>query len=173
MNLIQKIRAEQVLSEENLQLKVTIKHSNVPETIVGDRKFTLIFPKFILDYTSDKDIDKLFVGVINKKRSAFLDNFKDALVINSDRGRNADTKIKDDEYFKLMGRSKFVLCPNGDFVWTYRFFEAILVSAIPIIQENCELYEGYKFFNLNDDYTYNQEWIDFNLNKVKKELMWT
>ena len=64
MNLIQKIRAEQVLSEENLQLKVTIKHSNVPETIVGDRKFTLIFPKFILNHVG-KDVPEQSSTLIN------------------------------------------------------------------------------------------------------------
>ena len=36
-------------------------------------------------------------------------------------------------------------CPNGDFVWSYRFFEATLCGAIPIIEQFCPAYEGFRY----------------------------
>jgi hypothetical protein len=44
-----------------------------------------------------------------------------------------------------------VLCPNGRFVWTYRFFEATLCATIPIVQITCELYEGFRYLTMDDD----------------------
>ena len=38
------------------------------------------------------------------------------------------------QYWDMMQRAKYVLCPDGDFVWTYRFFEAVACGAIPIIE---------------------------------------
>jgi hypothetical protein len=172
MNLIQEIRAKQVLEEENLNLPIKIIHKELPQTIIGNREFTLIFPKFLLDYKSTKDIEMLFVGFKNNKRIDFLKQFNDAKIIFTNKGRDIKTKVKDEEYFNLMSRAKFVLCPNGDFIWTYRFFEAILFQAIPIIEDYSELYKDYKFYKNGDRYEYNSEWIIYNLNKIKNEMMW-
>jgi hypothetical protein len=172
MNLIQEIRAKQVLEEENLNLPIKIVHKETPITIIGDKKFNLIFPKFILNYRKQKDIETLFVGFKNKKRTEFLNKFKNATIIYSNRGRNLNTKIKDEEYFNLIGRAKFVLCPNGDFIWTYRFFESILLGAIPIIQDYSDLYKNYKFYKYGDEFEYKSDWIEFNTHKIKKEMMW-
>src|SRR3546814_18431904 len=45
--------------------------------------------------------------------------------------------------------SKFVLCPSGDLksngvAWTYRFFEGAICGAIPVIEDFCPAYEGYR-----------------------------
>ena len=172
MSLIQEIRAKQVLEEENLNLPIKIVHKEMPFTIIGNKEFNLIFPKFILNYKNQKDIETLFIGLQNKKRIEFLNKFENATIINSNRGRNINTKIKDEEYFTLMSRAKFVLCPNGDFTWSYRFFEAILLEAIPIIQDYSELYKDYKFYKYGDKFDYKSDWIAFNLTKIKKEMMW-
>lgn len=172
MSLIQEIRARQVLEEENLNLPIKIIHKEIPSTIIGEKEFTLIFPKFFLNYNLPKDIEILFVGLHNKKRIDFLKKFNNAIIINTNRGRDIKTKIKDEEYFNLMSRSKFVLCPNGDFTWTYRFFESILFKSIPIIQDYSELYKDFKFYTYGDDYIYNLDWIEYNLKKIKKEMMW-
>lgn len=49
-----------------------------------------------------------------------------------------------------MAKSQFVVCPNGTFVWTYRFFEAALCGAIPIVEDTCDLYEGFVFYRMSD-----------------------
>ena len=114
----------------------------------------------------------LFVGFKNSKRIDFLKKFNNATIIFTNKGRDIKTKVKDEEYFNLMSKAKFVLCPNGDFIWTYRFFEAILFQAIPIIEDYSELYKDYKFYKYGDKYEYNSEWIIYNLNKIKNEMMW-
>jgi hypothetical protein len=172
MSLIQKIRAEQVLEEEGLDLPIKVVHSNDVETYIGDRKYTLVFPKFLLNYDNDKTIKFIFIGLLNNKRSKFLHKFPNALIIDSDRGRRKEVKRRDESYFNLMSKSKFVLCPNGDFVWTYRFFEAIIFKAIPIIQNFHSLYNDYKFYTLNNNFIYDIEMVKFNLEKIKKEMFW-
>jgi hypothetical protein len=76
--------------------------------------------------------------------------FGDLLLWSSERGRVFPWKAWDDEYFKLLGRSSFVLCPSGDFVWSYRFFEAVLCGAIPIVEETCPAYTGFHFHTFAD-----------------------
>jgi hypothetical protein len=168
---IQEIRARQVLEEEGLNLNIKIEHSEIPKTLIGNREYSLIFPKFMFNYETNKTIDILFVGKITPQRKEFLNNFN-ATIINSNRGRNKETKAKDEEYFKIMSKAKFVLCPNGSFIWTYRFFEAIVFKAIPIIEENCSLYDGYKFYKKNDKPIYRKDWIEHNLKKLKREMTW-
>ena len=36
-----------------------------------------------------------------------------------------------------------MLCPDGDFTWSYRFVEAIFCGAIPVVERDCELFEGF------------------------------
>lgn len=75
----------------------------------------------------------------------------------------------DRDYFDVMCRSKFTLCPTGDEPWSQRFFDAIMSRSIPILEkkEHCGLYPpqrelGYKFYLLGDDYVYRQDWVDYN-----------
>ncbi len=75
----------------------------------------------------------------------------DFLLWSSDRGRRFPIKAWDDKYFKVLANSKFVLCPGGDYIWSYRFFEAILCGAIPIVERSCEAYEGFRFFTFEDN----------------------
>lgn len=168
--LLQEIRARQVLQEEGLNLPIKIVH-HIPKTIIGDREFSLIFPKFMFNYENEKDIEILFVGKITQKRAKFLSKFN-AKIINSNRGRDLKIKARDEQYFNLMSRTKFALCPDGDFIWTYRFFEAIIFKAIPVIENYTEHYKGYKFYREGEKLEYKEEWINHNLNKLKKEMIW-
>ncbi|HMA14860.1 MAG: hypothetical protein ACM35H_12780 [Bacteroidota bacterium] len=73
----------------------------------------------------------------------------------SDQGRLFPRKSWNADYYDLLLRSKFVLCPSGDFkangvAWTYRFFEAVLCGAIPVIEESCAAYEGYRVRSMSD-----------------------
>lgn len=76
---------------------------------------------------------------------------------SSTRGRHFPGKSWDDEYFQLLAASRFVLCPNGDFVWSYRFFEAAMCGAIPIVQESCPAYDGFRFRTM-DETAGSMEW---------------
>jgi hypothetical protein len=40
------------------------------------------------------------------------------------------------EYMSLIGDSKFVLCPRGNGLDTYRFYEAVLMGAIPVVENS-------------------------------------
>lgn len=75
----------------------------------------------------------------------------DLLLWSSDRGRRFPIKAWDDQYFRVLANSKFVLCPSGDCIWSYRFFESILCGAIPIVEKSCEAYEGFRFFFFEDN----------------------
>jgi hypothetical protein len=70
--------------------------------------------------------------------------------VTSDRGWRHPTKAWDPQYFQLLSNSQFVLCPDGRYVWTYRFFEAVLCGAIPIIQNWCPLYDGFRYYTMDD-----------------------
>jgi len=76
------------------------------------------------------------------------------LLWSSTRGRVFLVKAWDEEYFRVLLRSRFVLCPNGDYVWSYRFFEAILCGAIPTVEERCDAYDGFTYHTMTDT-TYN------------------
>lgn len=66
----------------------------------------------------------------------------------SARGREYPVKAWDDDYYQAMKRAQFVLCPSGDSVWTYRFFEAAMCGAIPVVQAACPAYAGFQFFTM-------------------------
>ncbi len=67
------------------------------------------------------------------------------MISSSKRGRSWPVKGWDQRYVQLLASSQFVLCPDGDFVWTYRFFEAIAAGAIPIVENESPHYEGFHF----------------------------
>jgi hypothetical protein len=74
----------------------------------------------------------------------------DVTVWSSERGRRFPTKAWDDEYFDLLARSECVLCPSGDFLWSYRFFEATLCGAMPIVEQPVPLYDGFRYRTMAD-----------------------
>ena len=168
---LQETRAKQAMEEIGMKGEIKIIHSENPKTFINGKEYTLIFPKFILEIKEEKVIDKIFVGLLTEQRKVFLKNFPDAVILNSNNGRKQETKEKDLSYFRMLARSRFALCPNGDFVWTYRFFESILCRCIPIIEEECELYKGYHYYKVGDKYEYREDWIKENLSKIKKEMM--
>lgn len=69
----------------------------------------------------------------------------------SSKGREFPKKTWDSEYYDTLLNSKFVLCPSGDYIWTYRFFECILAGAIPVIEAECEAYKGFRYRFMHED----------------------
>jgi hypothetical protein len=171
--LLQEIRARQALMEiGKSEYHLDIQHST-PITKIDGVEYSLVFPKILLEYNKDaiKDIDTLFIGLITEKRKPFLSKFKNATIVSSRRGRDINTKQFDTDYFKNMARAQFVLCPNGDFTWTYRFFESIIFRAIPIIEDYTNHYDGYYYYTPNDTPIYDEDMVNSNLEKLKKEMM--
>jgi hypothetical protein len=69
----------------------------------------------------------------------------DVMLWSSERGRRFPTKAWDEDYFRMLAASEHVLCPTGDYVWSYRFFEACLCGALPIVEEASPLYDGFRY----------------------------
>ncbi|QDU56209.1 exostosin family protein [Aeoliella mucimassa] len=85
--------------------------------------------------------------------------FGPLVLMQSNRGRRFPGKSWDHDYFKALGESQFTLCPSGESVWSYRFFEAALCGSIPIVEESCEAYEGFRYFTFEDDFS-SLEWSE-------------
>ncbi len=102
-----------------------------------------------------------------KPQSNSIKKYGDFWLWSSRRGRTFPRKSWDKDYFDFLLNSRFVLCPSGDFIWSYRFFESVLCGAIPVIEEYCEAYEGFKFKFFSDDLeslTYDMEDAEHNYN---------
>jgi hypothetical protein len=81
------------------------------------------------------------------------------------RGRKFPIKAWDDDYFRTMSRAKFVLCPRGDYAWTYRFFEATMCGAIPLVEEPCAHYASFRYQDINTpvrDLTWSRDDVEHN-----------
>ena len=142
--------------------------------ITKNRKITI--EKWLnseINYSQEISINS-FYNKIKKKVSnyifhemLFINYYGDLAVWSSSRGRKFPIKSWDMEYFNFMLKSEYVLCPSGDYVWTYRFFEAVMCGAIPIVEQSCDIYDGFKFYRMSDSrlsYTYNNDIIEYNFN---------
>jgi hypothetical protein len=108
-------------------------------------------------------------GLRNKR--AFRIRGGDFVMSSSCLGRRFPTKAWDDTYVDTLGRSRFALCPNGDSVWTYRFFEATMCGAVPIVEQSCELYEGFHYYTMADhDYVWSIEKAEHNYQLCAQQL---
>jgi len=84
------------------------------------------------------------------------------LITATTRGRTFPGKSWDEEYYAIMASSKFILCPSGDAgcPWTYRFFEAMLCGAIPVVETVTSVYSPFYFLSQEDkaaDFVYRKE----------------
>jgi hypothetical protein len=71
-------------------------------------------------------------------RQYLLDRFK-----NVSRDVLVTERIGYEPYMKFLGEAKFVLCPRGNGLDSHRFYEAVLMGAIPVI-ENSTLWPLYQ-----------------------------
>jgi hypothetical protein len=87
------------------------------------------------------------------------------------RGRVSNFKYIDVEYFKEMSRYKYVFCPSGDFIWTYRFYEAIQVGSLPLCLKNVKLYNEFNYLNFTSfSFINDSKTIKYNLLLFKKKF---
>lgn len=132
-----------------------------------DETFKAInFQKLHIDSLKTKWLNNLF----SKKENKYHPRIH---ILSSKKGRRYPKKSWDNNYYDVLLKSKFVLCPPGDFDWSYRFFEAILCGAVPIVENNCDAYDGFKFYffkNKLDELIYDQEIINHNFNLCLKKI---
>ena len=166
-----------------------------PFTSIGEIRNPLIFPHDITNYCASLWADKRklrysFQGLMTGERKTLLKHWVEnnitgkrtnlpekegvelehiglgaLLLCSSNRGRTFPIKGWDEKYFKILADSEFVLCPSGDFIWTYRFFESILCGAIPIVEKSCHAYEGFRYYSFEDEaksLAWSQEDADYN-----------
>lgn len=135
--------------------------SNWIKSNITDEKFDLPITNSFANKWRSKIYNFFNVdSVVTKK-------INNLVIWSSNKGRKFPIKAWDEEYFKLLGDSKFVLCPSGVCVWSYRFFESILCGAIPIVENHCDAYEGFKFKYMTDEvksFTWSKEDAEFNYN---------
>lgn len=167
--LIQNIYVERSLKEAGLNIKDWEFSHKEPFIKIKSITKPLIFPLNMIREWGDKK-GTVFRGKITSKRRDFLVNFPDAKITNDLGGRNKGDELWKDIYWDEMINAEFVLCPDGDFVWTYRFFEAIMCGSIPIIQNTCDLYKGFCYLTKDDKKTYNAKDAKYNLELLKDKF---
>ncbi len=158
-----------------------IDHSK-PYTKFLDYESPLVFSESFIDYCYNlnkiKEDKIYFRGLITESRNRAIKNFKlkttKELIIDSNKnGRSFPIKSFDEDYFISLSKYKFLFCPNGDFIWSYRFFESIMCGSIPIVEDNYSLFDDFYYYTLNDNLnsiTYNDEWCIHNLKLLKDKF---
>jgi pyruvyltransferase len=134
-------------------------------TTINTQIYGLIFPSSMISMISglskDKRYEYYFKGLITDSRK-WVHNFQSSssLIQNSTYGRDFSKKYSYDmDYYTNMSLSKFVICPVGGCPWSYRFFEAIMCFAIPIMEKNTidKYCKDYTYFEVGDTYIYSHE----------------
>jgi hypothetical protein len=152
------------------RLEIRVDHLT-PSVVVGWVERPLLFAHAIFDgyrtrWASNRSVRFSFAGLGTPTRRNSLCGWAEAnnLRMPSALRRARDLEVKftragrkwpekgwDQKYVDALGRTQFAVCPNGDSVWTYRFFEAAAAGAIPIVEEYCDLYEGFVFHTFDDN----------------------
>jgi hypothetical protein len=86
-----------------------------------------------------RDLQWSFAGTLHGERKLMLDIFADIKPNKSFScsGFNANDGLDTAEYAKLLGRSKYVLCPPGqDSMDSFRIYEALEAGCVPITLNN-------------------------------------
>uniref|UniRef100_A0A6C0CPW7 Exostosin GT47 domain-containing protein n=1 Tax=viral metagenome TaxID=1070528 RepID=A0A6C0CPW7_9ZZZZ len=175
--LLQEYLVRESLKEKKIVGSIKIDHSTGETTINNTVRYPIIFPISRINAIRSignnikKEIDYAFKGLITDAKlwvNAFknVDNCK---IIESTNGRNPRIKYSVDKtYYSLLCKSKFVLCPTDVYPWSYRFFEAIICNAIPILDDN--EYDRYshefKFYRKSEKHIYREDYVEYNYKKL-------
>lgn len=153
-----------------------------PNTRVGSLERPLIFAQGIVERCSEKWSERIhpasFAGHLTERRLSALAGLQQAFgsafrLVATDAGRRWPEKAWDDDYYTLLGASAVTVCPDGDFTWTYRFFEAALCGSIPVIQNEATPYLGFRFYRMTDRPTimrWREEWAHENADRARRLL---
>ena len=180
MELLQEFYLKKALEESNTKYdSYKIDHNNGLNYIDG-KEMGIIFPKSLLDlceskWKKERTSDFYFKGLVTDKRK-WLNGYEN--VHHSTRGRDESLKYTyDDDYYENLGNTKYALCPPGDCLWSYRFFEAIMCGAIPVLgDEDNDVYSGdYKVYRdryvRSNSIPYDEEEAKHNLSILRKKCI--
>lgn len=95
----------------------------------------IVFPESLILFASriprHKSRDFFFRGMVYPGREWVMKYDGSSI---SDYGRDTKTKyFIDEDYYETFCASRFGLAPTGDCPWSYRFFEAVMCHAIPVL----------------------------------------
>lgn len=126
-----------------------------PFVRVGDEERVLLFPHVIPRKMrvmwKQARSGTVFRGFVPDHRKGSLSQWHGrATITATNQGRSGLTRFWDEEYLQELASAEFALCPNGGYPWTYRFFEAVLCGATPIVERRLPCYEGFYYHLWND-----------------------
>ena len=128
----------------------------------GKTKDILCYCNFSLN--THRDRPKIYDMVKNKE-----------FVTIQNMGTFLKYSISRDEFFQNLGRSKFVLCPRGNALDTFRFYDTIYSGAIPIVVKeefhSSEFFKGVPILYLNHVDEYDSLTEDFLSKKYDEFLL--
>ncbi len=202
MITLQECLFERALLEEGIEKdRIKINHGT-PLNYNGDKEYNFVFPKSFLDDVQNldytKELDYIFLGTISGPHREYLKSWDKpkSLIKRTAENKfihptNDPTNYYPDnlfniDYYQDLAKSKFTLAPGGAsamipkyrdtnvFLWTYRFWEACLVKSIPITNEpDANWHNDYKFYTLEDEHIYREDWVEHNFNLVKeRHFIW-
>jgi pyruvyltransferase len=134
-------------------------------TTINHQIYGLIFPPSMISMISglskEKRYEYYFKGLITDSRKWVYDfQTPSSFIQTSTYGRDPSKKYAYDmDYYTNMSLSKFVICPVGGCPWSYRFFEAIMCFAIPIMEKDTtdKYCKDYTYFEVGDTYIYSHD----------------
>jgi pyruvyltransferase len=134
-------------------------------TTINHQIYGLIFPPSMISMISglskEKRYEYYFKGLITDSRKWVYDfQTPSSFIQTSSYGRDPSKKYAYDmDYYTNMSLSKFVICPVGGCPWSYRFFEAIMCFAIPIMEKDTtdKYCKDYTYFEVGDTYIYSHD----------------
>lgn len=198
MKVLQHILFEQALREAKIPIKgIRIDHGT-PVNYNGGQKYSFVFPESFLNdieplLNQERIYDYIFLGSIsgphrqflkkwNKPNSLISPTRQNGFVHPSKNPNHYPSNFFNKKYLEKLCQSKFVLAPGGcpmnnpqykknnKFVWSYRFFESCLCKCIPITNEpDLNLHSDFKFYSLEDDHVYREDWVEHNFNTLKSK----
>jgi len=155
---LQELHLQQSLQDEcwfssqdasNPQFLYSFDHANARDELL-DCTTGVIFPRQLIGYCQcglfdhyNKTMSYYFSGHSgdqHPEKRTWVQRYSSqprAQVVFNTAGRNVRKQTGHYDwygYYAKLRSSEFALCPDGDFTWTYRFLEAIMCGAIPILE---------------------------------------
>ena len=165
MPKLQELLLRQAMLEEGLDIPhkgLKIDH-DIGKSYIGDFQVGIVYPRSFFDATApcavQRSIDYYFNGFEGaddgrRKLLSAYSGYK-CKIIFTRAGRTKKKMLFNEEYYEGMMSAKFGLCPhqldwtgNWSVLWTYRFIEAAMCGAIPILFRRTPLCDDFiKEFN--------------------------
>ena len=152
----------EALEEQNINpRKASVNHMDGTCFHKAIGNVPIIFPlrivKKVAEISKEKHLEAFFMGKISDGRDWILkyDNVSESLY-----GRNSETKYSfHDEYYEKLSSAKFGISPTGDCPWSYRFFEAIMCHAVPVISDTeTDIFsQGFSFYRDSQEKLYDTD----------------